>query len=152
MVATVSKSQLILIVENSDDDYEATERAMRRSGNLLNPIFRCRSGQDALDFLYQQGDYTPATAPRPGLILLDLNMPGVDGRDVLIQVKNDEDLKNIPVIVLTTSSSERDIEACYKDGANTYITKPVELDGFFKAIERLKQYWLEIAILPISST
>ncbi|MFK7974887.1 MAG: response regulator [Halioglobus sp.] len=150
MVATVSKSQPILIVEDSDDDYEATDRALRHSGNLLNPLLRCRNGQEALDFVYRQGHYNAENAPRPGLILLDLNMPGIDGREVLIRLKSDAELKDIPVIVLTTSSDERDIEECYKDGANTYITKPVELDGFFKAIERLKEYWLEIAILPKS--
>lgn len=75
-------------------------------------------------------------------------MPGIDGREVLLKLKSDENVKDIPIIVLTTSSNERDIEECYKDGANTYITKPVELEGFFKAIERLKEYWLEIAILP----
>lgn len=148
MASTIPRSQPLLIVEDSDDDYEATERALRHSGNLLNPLLRCRNGQEALDFIYHEGEFTPDNAPRPGLILLDLNMPGVDGREVLLKLKSDENVKDIPVIVLTTSSSERDIEECYKYGANTYITKPVELDGFFKAIERLKEYWLEIAILP----
>ncbi len=141
-------SQPILLVEDSPEDFETTERAFRRSG-LKNPIYRCADGDEALDYLHRRGRYSePATAPRPGVILLDLNLPGTDGREVLSEIKNDPLLKQIPVIVLTTSKDERDIEVCYRCGANSYIQKPVDLDGFMKAIERLNDYWFEVVILP----
>jgi CheY-like chemotaxis protein len=141
-------SQPILLVEDSPEDYETTERAFRRAG-LKNPIFRCADGDEALDFLHRRGRFTdPAKAPRPGVILLDLNLPGTDGREVLSEIKADPHLKQIPVIVLTTSRDDRDIEVCYRCGANSYIQKPVDIDGFMKAIERLNDYWFEVVILP----
>ena len=144
-------SQPILLVEDSPEDFETTERAFRRSG-LKNPIYRCADGDEALDFLHRRGQYSdPDKAPRPGVILLDLNLPGTDGREVLSEIKNDPGLKQIPVIVLTTSKDERDVEVCYRCGANSYIQKPVDLDGFMKAIERLNDYWFEVVILPRSS-
>ncbi|MEP1740851.1 MAG: response regulator [Kangiellaceae bacterium] len=144
-----STKQVILIVEDSDDDYESTVRALQRSGNLKNRILRCESGDEALDYLYGQGKFTDRVEfPMPSVILLDLNMPGTDGRMVLRKIKNDDSVKDIPVVVLTTSNDAKDIDECYKDGANTYIHKPVDLDGFFKAIKQLKEYWFEIAILP----
>ena len=144
-----SIKQVILIVEDSDDDYESTVRALQRSGNLKNRILRCESGDEALDYLYGQGKFADRVEfPIPSVILLDLNMHGTDGRMVLRKIKNDDAVKDIPVVVLTTSNDAKDIDACYKDGANTYIHKPVDLDGFFKAIKQLKEYWFEIAILP----
>ena len=138
-------SQPILLVEDSPEDFEATQRAFRRSG-LKNPIVRCEDGEEALDYLYRRGRYSDAA--RPGVILLDLNLPGTDGRQVLAEIKKEESLKQIPVVVLTTSSDERDISACYNAGANSYIQKPVDIDGFVKAIERLNGYWFEVVILP----
>jgi two-component system response regulator len=140
-----SPNQPILLVEDSPEDFETTERAFRRSG-LKNPIQRCADGDEALDFLFRRGQY--ADAPRPGVILLDLNLPGTDGREVLSEIKADAELKQIPVIVLTTSSDTRDVSACYRAGANSYIQKPVDLDGFMKAIERLNDFWFEVVILP----
>ena len=87
-------------------------------------------------------------APAPAIILLDLNLPGTDGREVLKEIKSDPGLRMIPVIVLTSSSDERDIQACYAAGANSYLKKPVDLKGFIEAATRLKDFWLEIAILP----
>lgn len=141
-------NQPILLIEDSPEDYEATLRAFRRSG-LKNPIYRCEDGEEALDYLFRRGRYTePASSPCPGVVLLDLNLPGTDGREVLAAIKGDERLKEIPVVVLTTSSDERDINACYRAGANSYIQKPVDIDGFVKAIERLNGYWFEVVILP----
>jgi two-component system, response regulator len=143
-----SPSQPILLVEDSPEDFETTQRAFRKSG-LRNPIFRCSDGEEALDFLFRRGQYAdPEKAPRPGVILLDLNLPGTDGREVLAEIKADPSLKQIPVVVLTTSSDERDVESCYSAGASSYIQKPVNLDGFMRAIERLNDYWFEVVILP----
>jgi two-component system response regulator len=140
--------QVILVIEDSPADYEATLRALRKAG-LANPIFRCSDGDDALDFLFRRGASTdPDRAPRPSVILLDLNLPGTDGREVLAEIKADDSLKSIPVVVLTTSTDERDIQKCYLAGANSYMKKPVDLLGFISAIQRLKDYWFEIAVLP----
>jgi CheY-like chemotaxis protein len=138
-------TQPILLVEDSPEDFETTQRAFRRSG-LKNPILRCADGDEALDFLFHRGSH--ADAPRPGVILLDLNLPGTDGREVLAEIKADAELKQIPVIVLTTSSDDRDVQACYQAGASSYIQKPVDVEGFMRAIERLNDYWFEVVILP----
>jgi two-component system response regulator len=148
MPEQLTRSQTILLVEDNQDDFEATSRAFKKA-NLCNPVVWCQSGRDALDFLKQQGAYQDAVRrPWPGLVLLDLNMPGMDGRKTLEAIKQDETLKRIPVIILTTSADERDIQACYLAGANTYVQKPVSFDGLIEAIQRLKAYWFEIALLP----
>jgi CheY-like chemotaxis protein len=144
----IHPNHLILIVEDSDIDYETTLRAFKKS-NMANPVQRCEDGEDALDYLFQRDRYSDADkSPRPDLILLDLNLPGTDGREVLEEIKKDPKLKPIPVIVLTTSSDEDDIEVCYRSGANSYIQKPVDLQGFFAAIQRLKDFWFEVVLLP----
>ena len=144
----LSNSQPILLVEDTPEDAEATLRAFKKAG-MANPIFHCKDGDDALDYLRQQGKYAdPQKAPRPGMILLDLNMPGTDGREVLSEIKADESLRQIPVIVLTTSADERDIQTCYRDGANSYIQKPVDMKGFLESIQRLVDYWYQIVLLP----
>ncbi len=149
--ATKTLPQPILIVEDSREDCETTVRAFRKAG-VANSIYVCEDGDEALDYLYGRGKYANgADAPRPGVILLDLNLPGTDGREVLATLKADDNLKRIPVIVLTTSSDERDIENCYAAGANSYIQKPLSLDGYFSAIQRLKEYWYEIVVLPKST-
>jgi CheY-like chemotaxis protein len=143
-----TSSQPILLVEDSPEDFEATLRAFQKSG-LKNTVLRCEDGDEALDYLHRRGKYAdPERSPRPGVILLDLNLPGTDGRQVLNEIKNSERLRDIPVVVLTTSADERDITACYRAGANSYIQKPVDIDGFMKAIERLNGYWFEVVILP----
>lgn len=145
---TLGPQQPILLVEDSPEDFEATVRALRRAG-LANPIARCEDGDDALDYLYQRGQYaTPGSAPRPGIILLDLNLPGTDGREVLAELKADDALRSIPVVILTTSTDERDVTRCYSAGANSYIKKPVDLDSFMLAIQRLKEFWFEVVIVP----
>ena len=142
------RSQTILIVEDNDDDFFATMRAFKKA-DLANPVRRCTNGDQALDYLFRRGEFSDnGKAPRPGIVLLDLNLPGTDGRQVLRVVKADPSLKKIPVIVLTTSRARQDIEKCYADGANSYIQKPVNLEGFVQAVTRLKEYWFEIAILP----
>ncbi len=140
--------QPILLVEDSVEDAEATRRAFTRAG-LRNPIHCCPDGDTALDYLHRRGAFAdPAAAPRPGIVLLDLNLPGTDGREVLHEIKERPDLRQIPVIVLTTSLDEKDVEACYRMGANSYVQKPVDMDGFMRAIQRLKDYWFEVVVLP----
>ena len=149
----INGPQPILIVEDSDDDYEATVRALNSNDNLRNPIYRCESADEALDFLFLRGEFQDRSKyPRPGIVLLDLNMPGRDGRVVLEEMKADPKLKEIPVVVLTTSSDERDIHDCYAMGANTYVTKPVSLARFMDSVRRLKEFWFEVAILPKESS
>lgn len=137
----------ILLVEDSPEDFETTRRALHRSG-VKNPIHLCTDGDDALDFLHRRGRHAGAAPLRPGLILLDLNLPGTDGLQVLEEIKGHAVLKQIPVVVLTTSSDERDVNACYLAGANSYVQKPVDFEGFRRAIDRLKSYWFEVVILP----
>ena len=145
---TTGPHQVILLVEDSPEEYEATVRALKKAG-LANPIHRCEDGDEALDYLFRRGRYAdPAAAPRPGIILLDLNLPGTDGREVLDAVKADDDLRSIPVVVLTTSTDERDIDRCYQAGANSYVKKPVDIGGFMTAVQRLRDYWFEVVILP----
>ena len=140
----------ILLVEDSPEDRAATVRALQKAG-LHNPIVHCEDGDQALDYLFQRGAYSdPTSARRPAMMLLDLNLPGTDGHEVLRQVKQDANLKSIPVIVLTTSDDERDISACYQAGANSYVTKPVNLAGLFQAVQRLKDFWIEIVVYPKS--
>jgi CheY-like chemotaxis protein len=138
------KSRPILIVEDSLPDYQSVLRVIRKKG-MENPVFHCKTGQDALDFLYQQGIYNKEAAPRPTIVLLDLNLPETDGREVLKTIKSNSALKSIPVIVFTTSDSEKDIEESYKNGANTYITKPVNLDKLNEVVATFKNYWFETA-------
>jgi two-component system response regulator len=148
MNQSLTHLQSILLVEDSEDDFEATSRAFKKV-NLRNPVVWCQSGQAALDYLKRDGAYKASgTVTAPGLVLLDLNMPGLDGRKTLQAIKQDEALKRIPVIILTTSADERDIKACYQLGANTYVQKPVSFEGLIEAIQRLKSYWFEFALLP----
>lgn len=141
----------ILVVEDSPEDYETTRRAFRRAG-LDNEMLRCETGDEALDFLRRRGRYAnPSVSPRPAIILLDLNLPGTDGREVLLEIKQERELAPIPVVVLTTSADLRDVEACYAAGANSYVQKPVDLDAFMDAIRRLSEYWFDVVILPRES-
>lgn len=143
-----SLNQPLLLIEDSDEDFEAIDRIMKKA-SVLNPLFRCVDGDEALDFLFHTGEYTdPETAPRPALILLDLNLPGTDGREVLEQIKQDESLKTIPVVVLTTSSNPKDVEVCYKNYANSYIEKPVDIKKLVSAVDTFVNYWLKVVVLP----
>jgi CheY-like chemotaxis protein len=138
----------ILLVEDNIDDYEAAIRSFKLA-HLDNPIHWRQTGADALDYLRGQGPRAlEGAGPRPGLVLLDLNMPGIDGKRVLAIVKQDPDLKKIPVVVLTTSGDDRDVTECYELGASTYIQKPVDFAGLIGAVSRIKDYWFGVALLP----
>lgn len=148
MNAERSRAAVILLVEDDPEDQELTMRALRTS-KLQNTLHVAIDGEEALDYLYRRGHYAdPATSPTPDLILLDLNLPKVDGRAVLTAVKTDAVLRRIPVVVLTTSSQEEDILRSYDLGVNSYITKPVRIEGFLRAIRDLEHYWLELVVLP----
>ena len=138
----------VLLVEDDPEDIEIARRAFQRGG-IANPLYAVRDGEEAMEFLHHTGRYADAAkAPRPGLILLDLNLPGLDGRDVPKLIKDDPDFHRIPVVVLTTSSEEVDVLGCYDKGANTYITKPVEFGQFLQAVITIGQYWLGVAVIP----
>ncbi|MGV3526432.1 MAG: response regulator [Candidatus Sericytochromatia bacterium] len=138
----------ILLVEDNEGDIILTVEALRE-GRLQNTISVVRDGQEALDFLYRRQAHSQA--PQPDLILLDLNLPKVDGVEVLQQIKSDTLLRMIPVVVLTTSSSERDILLTYSHHANCYITKPVDLDKFMQVVRVLEDFWISIVKLPPTS-
>lgn len=135
----------ILVVEDSPEDYVATERALQRSRVKLQ-IVHYADGDEALAWL--RADSQQRSFLR--LILLDLNLPGTDGRELLAEIKADPLLTMIPVVVLTTSSNPRDVRDCYRAGANTYIIKPVNLPAFYEAVGCVVRYWVEIAVLPES--
>ncbi|MCF6775615.1 response regulator [Thiotrichales bacterium 19X7-9] len=138
----------ILVIEDSDEDFYATDRAFKKSG-IANPLVRCCDGEEALEYLNKTGRYSEDKDEQlPNVILLDLNLPRLDGREFLTHIKSDIHFKKIPVIVLTTSNDEKDIEHCYAHGANSYIQKPVDLQRFIESIQRLKNYWFEIVVLP----
>ena len=141
-------SQSILLVEDSPEDFEATLRRLRKA-RLANPLVHCADGDSALDYLRRQGNYrTVKAASRPGLVLLDLHLPGTDGHEVLAEIKRDPELRAIPVVVLSSSADERDIERCYAKGANGHLKKPVDLDGLMKAIAGMQHYRIAISIVP----
>jgi CheY-like chemotaxis protein len=138
----------VLIVEDSEEDFQAFVLGLRRAG-FSNPVHRCSDGDEALDFLQHRGTYSGRNrAPRPGLVILDLNLPGTDGRAVLAEMKNQDDLKTIPVVVFTTSNESRDVDACYRSGANAFVQKPMELKAFINAVETVGQHWFRLATLP----
>jgi len=140
----------ILLVEDNADHATLTMRALR-DGNMLNEIFWVRDGQEAVDFLYRSGRYAaPALVPRPGLILLDIRLPKLDGHEVLRQIKSDPMLRSIPVIMLTTSERDDEINACYEAGVNSYVSKPVKFGDFAQTIKSLKLYWIVVNHLPDS--
>lgn len=135
----------ILLVEDNAADVRLTMEALRE-GKVRNRLTVARDGEEALEMLQRRGKH--AQASRPDLILLDLNLPRKDGREVLAELKADEDLKRIPVVVLTTSSAEADILRSYQLHANCYITKPVDLEQFVNVVKSIDDFWLTIVRLP----
>ncbi len=145
------KPILILLVEDNPDHVLIIKRALELN-NILNEVRVVEDGQEALDYLYRRGKYTdPESAPRPGLILLDIKLPKVDGLEVLRRIKSDPSLKAIPVIMLTSSEQEADIVRSYLNGANSYIVKPVQFDEFMQKVRELKLYWILVNTLPPES-
>jgi two-component system response regulator len=139
----------VLLVEDDPGDELMTREAFEdnKIGNTQHVV---RDGEEALDFLYKRGEHTGA--PRPDLILLDLNLPKYDGRQVLERIKSDPDLSHIPVVVLTTSAAEEDILRSYKLHANAYVTKPVDLEQFIAAVRQIDDFFVQVVRLPGRTT
>ena len=138
----------ILLVEDNPADVEITLEAFRRSKST-NRIHVCRDGEEALDFLLRRGRYARSESPaRPDLILLDLNLPGTSGVEVLQAVKDSAELRDIPVVMLTTSDRDEDVGRCYRHGANSYLTKPVQFDDCLQLVGEIQNYWLKLSKLP----
>lgn len=138
----------ILMADDDADDREFASTAMKES-RLANKLQCVEDGEELLDYLYRRGRYSdPKDSPRPGLILLDLNMPRKDGREALREIKSDPSLRQIPVVVLTTSKAEEDILRSYDLGANCFITKPVTFEGLVEVVKVLDKHWFQIVELP----
>ncbi|NEO35442.1 MAG: response regulator [Moorea sp. SIOASIH] len=135
----------ILLVEDNPGDLDLTKATLQNS-NIRNNIQTFTNGKEAMAFLRRESPYTKA--PRPDVILLDLNLPVMDGREVLAQIKSDPNLSLIPVIILTSSDSDQDILTSYKLNANAYVTKPLELEQFLKVLKSIENFWLSIVKLP----
>ncbi|SKB33758.1 CheY chemotaxis protein or a CheY-like REC (receiver) domain [Salegentibacter holothuriorum] len=139
------KSIHILLVEDNEGDILLTSEALEE-GKILNKLSVVRDGKEAIDFLEKEGKYVKAITP--DLILLDVNLPKMNGHEVLKFVKQHKDFRQIPVIMLTTSSSKEDIDSSYQNYANCYITKPIEVDGFMKAVNQIEEFWVNLVKLP----
>lgn len=137
----------LLVVEDSDEDFTALSRVFRKL-SLRNPVVRCADGDQALTYLQGHGQAAGWPAVLPALVLLDLNLPGTDGRTVLETLQNDPRLQALPVVVLSTSSNTRDVERCYQLGANGYLTKPIQYAALEAKLRVTLQYWLEASELP----
>jgi CheY-like chemotaxis protein len=139
---------VILIADDDEDDAQMTIDALREN-RLGNDVRVTRDGEELMDYLHRRGSYTdPSDAPAPGLILLDLNMPKKDGREALAEIKHDPALRQIPVVVLTTSKAEEDIVRTYDLGVNSFVSKPVTFEGLATVMETLACYWFDLVELP----
>jgi CheY-like chemotaxis protein len=148
MTSTTPRPITILLADDDPDDRMLARDALDES-RLANDLHEVLDGEELLEYLRRQGRYAdPASAPRPGLILLDLNMPRKDGREALREIKADPDLRSIPVVVLTTSQAEEDIYRTYDLGVSSFITKPVSFEGLVAVMKALGRYWFEIVELP----
>ena len=137
-IARIAK---ILLVEDNPDDIAICQRALKEA-KIINKLWIVRDGQEAIDFVTHQGQYKdPSTSPRPGLVLLDINLPKVNGLDVLKTIKEDPKLKKIPVVMLTVSKRDEDIIKGYNRGCNSFIQKPVDFDKFVQIVKKISLYW-----------
>ena len=135
----------ILLVEDNPGDYRLTKEALKE-GKVYNNLYWMKDGVEAIEFLKRRGPH--AEAPRPDIILLDLNLPKKDGREVLSEIKRDEELRTIPVVILTTSKAEEDVLRSYDLHANCYVTKPVDLEKFIVVVQSIDRFWLTVVTLP----
>jgi CheY-like chemotaxis protein len=145
---TLAKHISILMADDDDDDYLLTKKALKQ-GKLLNDLVRVKDGEELLQYLRQEGEYAGKdNTKRPGVVLLDLNMPKMDGREALKAIKSDNELRAIPIVVFTTSKAEEDVFRSYQLGVNSFITKPVKFDDLINVMQTLGEYWFEIVELP----
>ena len=145
----LNKNNIIILMADDDADDRLLAQDAFEENRLGNELRFVEDGEELLDYLYRRGKYVdPKSSPRPGIILLDLNMPRLDGREALKEIKADPDLHSIPIIVLTTSNAEEDIARTYDLGVNSFITKPVTFEGLVEVIKKTGWYWLEIVELP----
>ena len=141
---------IILMADDDDDDYLLAQKALQES-KLLNQLCRVHDGEELLHYLRGEGDFASKPHSRPGVILLDLNMPRKDGREALKEIKSDPALSDIPVVIFTTSKAEEDIYKSYKLGVNSFITKPVTFESLIQVMQTLGTYWFEIVELPVKA-
>lgn len=137
----------ILLVDDNEDDIYLITRILKKL-KVLNELFIVQSGEDAIDFIYHKGKYAESKPPLPGLILLDISMPGLSGFDVLERLKGAPVFKPIPVVMLTTSSREEDILKSYLNGACSYITKPIDFEDLIRVVEHFELYWTLVSEIP----
>ena len=149
MKPTFRTAPRLMIIEDSDEDFETLSRIIDRVSSFPIDIQRCIDGDDALDFLNKEGKYSEMkTGLNPELILLDLNLPGTDGREVLTVIKHSQHLKTIPVVVISTSANPQDIKTSYQFGVNSYMLKPMNITEFSHSIQILLEYWFTVTTLP----
>jgi CheY-like chemotaxis protein len=149
MVQAQDQTVTMMVVEDSDEDFESLNRTIAQVYPRPLQIQRCIDGDDALDFLSREGQYAHLRdVSLPRLVILDLNLPGTDGREVLTAIKTSEILKTIPVIVFSTSSNPKDIQACYQRGSNSYLLKPLRIQDLKDSVRIVLDYWLTATILP----
>jgi CheY-like chemotaxis protein len=142
----------ILLVEDNPDDVDITKRALKEA-KIINKLWVVRDGEEALNFLRHQGEYQDLSiSPKPGLILLDINLPKLSGTEVLKIIKQDSDLKRIPVVMLTVSKRDEDIVKSYNDGCNSFIQKPVNFESFVEVVKQISLYWGLLNIFPPNGT
>jgi CheY-like chemotaxis protein len=134
----------LLVIEDSNEDFEALSRIMGQVSQISLDLHRCTDGDEALDFLNQ-------TPLNPDLIILDLNLPGTDGREILVTIKQTQKLRSIPIVVLSTSSNPKDIEACYQSGVNSYMLKPMNINELKDSLRVMLDYWFKAMVLPKTS-
>jgi CheY-like chemotaxis protein len=147
VMATAGTPVVLLMADDDPDDVLLTREALEES-RIVNDFYSVADGNELLAYLRHEGSFSESSAPRPDLILLDLNMPRKDGRQALIEIKADPLLRMIPVVVLTTSNADEDIDKAYSSGAASYIQKPVTFQGMVKVMQSLGTYWFQIVTLP----
>lgn len=148
---TKARKPITILMADDDEEDLLLAKSALEACRLANDLHCVRNGEELLDYLFRRGEYAElATSPRPGLILLDLNMPRKDGREALQEIKSHPDLRQIPIVILTTSKAEEDIYRTYNLGANSYITKPVTFNSLVEVMQGLGRYWFEIVDLPPS--
>jgi CheY-like chemotaxis protein len=143
-----NNKQPLLVIEDSDEDFAALIRTINKA-QISNPVYRCEDGEEALEFLYREGEYEDESlSPRPSLIVLDLNLPGTDGREVLAELKQNQDLKTIPIVIFSTSSNPKDVDACYRQGISGYLVKPMNTERLNQLVQTFLDYWFKTVELP----